>query len=68
MALKFTNAKQKTLKLMHRKQLKRIFIRYMKKIVLNGYVYDFSVDYYAIAVGDTLDVHNYLMKKNEKNA
>ena len=30
----------------------------MKKIVLNGYVYDFSVDYYAIAVGDTLDAHN----------
>ena len=58
MALKFTNAKQKTLRLMHRKQLKRIFSRYMKKIVLNGYVYDFSVDYYAIAVGDTLDVHN----------
>ena len=53
---------------MHRKQLKRLFSRYMKKIVLNGYVYDFSVDYYAIAVGDTLDVHNYLMKKNEKNA
>ena len=31
---------------------------------LNGYVYDFSVDYDAIAVDDILDIHNYLMKKN----
>ena len=30
-----------------------------------GYVYDFSVDYNGIAVGDILDVHKYLMKKNE---
>ena len=32
---------------------------------LNGYVYDFSVHYDAIAVDDILDIHNYLMKKNE---
>ena len=31
---------------------------------LNGYVYDFSVDYDAIAVDDILDIHKYLMKKN----
>ena len=36
----------------------------MKKTVFNGYVYDFSVDYDAIAVDDILDIHNYLMKKN----
>ena len=36
----------------------------MKKTGLNGYVYDFSVDYDAIAV-DILDIHNYLMKKND---
>ena len=36
----------------------------MKKTGLNGYIYDFSVDYDAIAVDDLLDVHNYLMKKN----
>ena len=30
----------------------------MKKIGLNGYVYDFSVDYDAIAVDDILDIHN----------
>ena len=35
----------------------------MKKTGLNGYVYEFSVDYDAIAVDDILDIHNYLMKK-----
>ena len=36
----------------------------MKKTRLNVYVYDFSVDYDAIAVDDILDAHNHLMKKN----
>ena len=36
----------------------------MKKTGFNGYVYDFSVDYDAIAVDDILDIHKYLMKKN----
>ena len=36
----------------------------MKTTGLNGYVYDFSVDYNAIAVADILDIHKYLMKKN----
>ena len=36
----------------------------MKKTGLNGYVYDFSVDYDTIAVDDILDIHKYLMKKN----
>ena len=36
----------------------------MKKTGLNGYVYDFSVDYDDIAVDDILDIHKYLMKKN----
>ena len=35
----------------------------MKKIGLNGYLYDFSVNYEAIAVDDILDIHNYLIKK-----
>ena len=38
----------------------------MKKTGLNGYVYDFSVDYDAIAVDDILDIHKYLMKKKKK--
>ena len=37
----------------------------MKETGLNGYIYDFSVDYDAIAVDDILDIHNYLMKKND---
>ena len=38
----------------------------MKKTEFNGYVYDFSVDYDAIAVDDILDIHRYyLMKKND---
>ena len=35
-----------------------------KKIGLNGYVYDFSVDYDAIIVDDTLDIHKYSMENN----
>ena len=31
---------------------------------LNGYFYDFTVDYKAIAVDDILDIHKYLMRKN----
>ena len=34
------------------------------KTGLNGYVYDFSVDYWAIANNKILDIHNYLMEKN----
>ena len=36
----------------------------MKDTALNGHVYDFSVDYDAIAVDDNLDIHKYLMKKH----
>ena len=35
----------------------------MKKTGFNGYVYDFSVDYDAIAVDDIKDIHKYSMKK-----
>ena len=36
----------------------------MKKTGLNGYVYDFSVDYDTIAVDDILNIDKYLMEKN----
>ena len=36
----------------------------MKKTGFNDYVYDFSIDYDAIAIGDFKDIHKYLMKKN----
>ena len=35
----------------------------MKKTGLNGYVYDFSVDYYAIAVDDIWDITNIWWKR-----
>ena len=37
----------------------------MKKTKLNGCVYDFSVYYDDIVVDDILDIHKYLMKKND---
>ena len=36
----------------------------MKKTGLNAYVYDFSVDYNAIKNDRILDIHKYLMEKN----
>ena len=36
----------------------------MKKTGLNGYFYDFSVDYDAIAVDDILNIYKFLMEKN----
>ena len=36
----------------------------MEKTGLNECLYDFSVDYDAIAVDNMLDIHKYLMKKN----
>ena len=35
----------------------------MKRTGFNGYIYDFSVDYDAIAVDDIKDIHKYSMKK-----
>ena len=36
-----------------------------KKTGFNGHIYDFSVDYDVIDVDDFLDIHKYLMKKND---
>ena len=50
---------------MSRKHFKRLFCRkYEEDMIKWIYVYDFSVDYDAIVVGDILDIHKYLMKKN----
>ena len=35
----------------------------MEKTGTNGYIYDFSSDYKAIATSDILDIHKYLMKR-----
>ena len=49
---------------MFRKHFKRLDSRQYKKTGLNGYVYDFSVDYDAVAVDNILDIYNYSMNKN----
>ena len=43
---------------------KYYFVDNTKQTGLNGYIYDFSVDYDAIAVDDILEIHKYLMEKN----
>ena len=43
---------------------KNFSVGYMKKTGLNGYIYDFSVDYDAISFDDILDIHKYLIKKH----
>ena len=37
----------------------------MKKIGLNGYVYDFSVDYRAVSFVTIQNIHEYLMIEND---
>ena len=37
----------------------------LKKTRFTGYVYNFSVDYEAIAADDIKNIHKYLMKKND---
>ena len=37
----------------------------MKKTGLNGYFYDFSVNYNAIDTSNIVDIHKYLMKKHD---
>ena len=46
------------------KTSKKISADNMKNMGLYWYVYNFSIDFDAIAVGDTLDTQKYLMKKN----
>ena len=68
MVQKLLNLKQKILILLQIHCLGNISkdwsVDNMKDTGLNGYVYDFSVDYDATSVDDTKDIHKYLMKKN----
>ena len=43
---------------------KELFPANMLETGLFGYVYDFSVDYWAIANDKILDIYKYLIKKN----
>ena len=38
-----------------------------REVSLNGNVYDFSVDYSSIDKSDILNIHKYLMTKNNVN-
>ena len=40
-------------------------IGHMLNTGLAGYIYDFSLDYQVISNDKVLDIHNYLMKKNQ---
>ena len=40
-------------------------VDHMKRTGFNGYVYDFSVDYEAIAVDDIENINKYLMKEKD---
>ena len=42
---------------------KDFLVENMKKTRLYGYVYEFSIDY-VISIDDILDIHKYLIKKN----
>ena len=43
----------------------KIFQLIMKKTELYGYGYDFVVDYDSIDCDDILDIHKYLLKKQD---
>ena len=60
---KFTNLKQKILKLYQLHYAQEI--DNMKRTGFTGYVYDYSVDYDSTDVDDIKDIHKYLMKKSD---
>ena len=68
MIQKFTNLRRKILILLWVQYLlenisKDWLVDNMKKFVFTGDVYDFSVDYYPIAIDDIKDIQKYLMEK-----
>ena len=69
MIQKFTNLKQKNSEIVANSLClgnisNNWSVNNLKKTGFNGYAYNFSVDYDAIAVDDIKSIHKYLMKKN----
>ena len=69
MVQKFTNLKQKNSEIVANSLClgnisNNWSVNNLKKTGFNGYAYNFSVDYDAIAVDDIKSIHKYLMKKN----
>ena len=62
MVQKLLNLKQKILKLF---QLNSTSFNLFQKTGLNGYVYDFSLDYDYLSTSNILDIHKHFMKKND---
>ena len=46
---------------------KGFYVDNIKKTGLNGYLYDFSVDYNIIDTSNIINIHKYLMKKYDIN-
>ena len=46
---------------------KDFIVNNITKTGLNGYVYDFPVDYNTIDVSDIVEVHKYILKKRDIN-
>ena len=44
---------------------KDVSVDNMKKTGLNGYVYDFTVDYNNIDTSNIVNIHTYLMKQHD---
>ena len=68
MVQKFTNLKQKILKLWQVHYFEETFQKIGQQIIwkktgFNGYVYDFTVDYDATDVDDIVGIPKHLMKK-----
>ena len=69
MVQKFTNLKEKNSEIVANSLClgnisNNWSVNNLKKTGFNGYAYNFSVDYDAIAVDDIKSIHKYLMKKN----
>ena len=71
MLQKYVSSKQKILKWKNIPCVYKIFqrilqlITWKKKTGLNGYVYEFSVDYNVIDTSNIIDIHKYLTKKHD---
>ena len=66
---KLLSLKQKIMKLLQlhyvQETLRKNFLKTtQKKTGLNGYVYDFSVNYDYISTSNILEIRKYLMEKN----
>ena len=65
--LKAENSEIKPYPLCLGKISKGFAVNNMKKTGLNGYIYDFSVDYNINDTSNIINIHKYLIKKHDIN-